>query len=90
MTRSEVTQESQECRVGSADAAGTLDGLDDDRGQVFFLAAEEHSFHALGVAPWQHGRPVSERSAGTPGVPAIATSWVPWYARSNLATSSRR
>ena len=47
-----VAEEAQERRVGRADAAGALNRLDDDRGDVA-LAAIQRGLHAVGVVPRQ-------------------------------------
>ena len=50
----ERSQPVEEAGLGRADATGTLDGFDDDRGEVA-LAAAQDGFDAVRVAPRQLG-----------------------------------
>ena len=84
----ERAQEREEPGAGGADAAGALDGLDDDRGEVALAAAQDVARSPSG-SPHGSSTMSPDIASGTPGVPAITPSWVPWYERSNLATSGR-
>ena len=57
----QLAQERQERRLGRAHAAGALDRLDDDRGQIP-LAAVEGRGDGLGIAPRQLDHEIGHRS----------------------------
>ena len=69
-------EERQEVGVRGADAAGALDRLDDDRREIALAAAQRRARRRPGRPTAAHDEAVDR--AGTPGVPAITPSWVPW------------
>ena len=58
-------QERQEVRLGRADAAGTLDGFDDDRGELV-LPAPQGGFDAVRIAPRQLDDEAVQRGRARP------------------------